>query len=976
MPFSPGTKIGRYEIQSLLGAGGMGEVYLAQDQKLGRKVALKILSRKSATNPQTIRRFTQEARAASSLNHSNIAHIYEIDETEELNLISMEYVDGITLRQRVVNGHLTLREALNISIQVASALAAAHAAGIIHRDIKAENVMVTADGHIKVLDFGLAKHIDLKSELTDAGETTVSKVSTAPGIVMGTISYMSPEQARGQEVDHRTDIWSLGVLMYEMICARTPFDAPTSSDVIAAILHNEPPPLARYARGVPETLEWIVMKALTKNPDGRYQTAKELIVDLEKLKGVIEFEAALELSISNDGFRIPERISERISQSLRASISQTGQIQPAQQTSSAEYIVSRIKRHKGWAAIILSVVLVAVIGSILFVWSVKRPASGPSPQRSLMRLTFDSDLQTGRATLQSSPAWSPDGKYIAYSSNRLNPEDFNIWVQQIDGGNPVQVTKSSFHDLQPDWSPDQKSIVFRSERGPNSGLFIIPALGGMERKVSPFGYRPKWAPDGSKIMFLDTGDRLFDYPRLYVKLPDDSEPKEISTHMGEESGIKQGSVAWHPDSRRISFLSSSGDFWTVPIAGGQPVKSEIAPNVQKQMKDSAVDLGNFRWDASGQYLYFEGRSKSVTDIWKITIDPASLRWISGPERLTTGLGRIADIALSPDGKRMAYSTFDQKTHIWLMPFDSRTGRIREKLEDGAKTITPDEVDPIFSDLSRDGKRLVYGARRPGSEKQELWVKALDGSREEMLQADDFVRFFPRWSPDSKSIAYSRFRVQENQRHGPIFILDAAGGEEKPLTTDGNILDYAYDWSRDGQSILATTNRRAFERWEICLFPLRAAPHAETQMQILATDPEYNLWSPRFSPDGQWISYVAQKVKGASASVIYVIPTSGGQPIRITDENAWCDWPRWSSDGKTIYFVSNFGTSFLNVWGVKFDSAQQQPAGKPFQVTSLGSPNHLIPPRLSFMEMSLDQTHLALPITEITGSIWVLDNLSE
>ena len=978
MPFDAGTKIGRYEIQSLLGAGGMGEVYLALDEKLGRKVALKILSRKPSNSPQTIRRFTQEARAASSLNHSNIAHIYEIDELEDLNLIAMEYVDGMTLRQRVASASLTLREALNISIQVAGALAAAHAAGIIHRDIKAENVMVTADGHIKVLDFGLAKHIDIKSELTDPGASTVSKVSTAPGIVMGTINYMSPEQARGQTVDSRTDIWSLGVLMYEMICARTPFDAPTSSDVIAAILHNEPSPLARFARNVPETLEWIVMKALTKNPDGRYQTAKELIADLEKLKSLMEFEAALELSVSNDGFSIPERISERISNSLRASASHTASITPALPTSSAEYIVNRIKRHKVWAAIITGVALCAVVGAVAALWFFKREPDNASPQRSfsprrLMRLPYDSDIQSGHATLQSTPSWSPDGKFIAYSSNRLNEEDFNIWVQQVDGGNPVQVTRSPYHDLQPDWSPNGSSIVFRSERGEQGGLFIIPVLGGIERKVSSFGYRPRWSPDGSKILFLDTGDRLFDYPRLFVKALDDSQPVEISTDVGDHSGIKQGAVAWHPDSKQISFISPDGVFWTVSTTGGPPVKSEIASSVREQMKESAVDLGNFCWDASGKYLYFEGRSRGVTDIWRFTVD-SQLRWINGPDKLTTSTGRIGDIALSSDGKRLAFITTDQKTRIWLLPFDARTGQAKAKQADGARAVTSDGIDPLFSDISRDGKKLVFGARRPGSEKQELWVKALDGSHEQMLQADDLVRFFPRWSPDSKTLAYSRFRVENNnQRSGAMFLLDAGGGEERLVTSNGAALDYAYDWSSDGQWLLAATNRRDSQRWEIGLFPLRAAPRAEAEMRIMASDTEYNLWAPRFSPDGQWISYVAQKGKGARASVIYVIPAQGGTPVRITDETAWCDWPRWAPDGKTIYFVSNFNSSFLSVWGIKFDPVQQQVVGKPFQVTSFGSPIHMIPPRLSHMEMALDQTQLIIPITEITGNIWIMDN---
>ncbi|PYS46012.1 MAG: hypothetical protein DMF68_20610, partial [Acidobacteria bacterium] len=264
MTITPGTKLGRYEIRSALGAGGMGEVYLAQDTRLERTVALKILPAEVAKDQGRMRRFVQEARAASALNHPNVAHIYEIEDVDGHHFIAMEFIEGETLRQHIARSQLALPEALDISVQVAAALAAAHAAGIIHRDIKPENIMVRRDGYVKVLDFGLAKLTEHPTT-ADAEAPTKALVNTDPGAVMGTVGYMSPEQARGQIVDARTDIWSLGVVLYEMVAGRAPFEGATQGDVMTAILSKEPPLLARYMREVPGALEWIVTKALTKD---------------------------------------------------------------------------------------------------------------------------------------------------------------------------------------------------------------------------------------------------------------------------------------------------------------------------------------------------------------------------------------------------------------------------------------------------------------------------------------------------------------------------------------------------------------------------------------------------------------------------------------------------------------------------------------------------------------------------------------
>src|SRR5689334_21588560 len=352
-------KVGHYRILEKLGAGGMGEVYLAEDMKLGRKVAIKILSEEYTTNKDRLHRFELEASAASNLNHPNILTIHEVGTDDGRHYIATEYIDGVTLRHKATGSPLEIPEILDIAMQVASALEEAHAAGIVHRDIKPDNIMVRRNGYVKVLDFGLAKLTETVDRTpSDAEASTRVMVQTDAGVVMGTSHYMSPEQARGRPVDARSDIWSLGVVIYELVAGRTPFEGETSTDVIVAITQKEPPPLARFAPNVPAELEWIVMKALRKDRDERYQTIKELLTDLRRLKQRLEFESELERSVPS-GFtssRIGEplvapTIPERVVPTVEKTVSHV---------SSAEYIAGEIKRHKLAAAV---VVLLLIVGT-------------------------------------------------------------------------------------------------------------------------------------------------------------------------------------------------------------------------------------------------------------------------------------------------------------------------------------------------------------------------------------------------------------------------------------------------------------------------------------------------------------------------------------------------------------------------------------------------------------------------------------
>ena len=368
-----GTKLGRYEIRSKIGEGGMGEVYLAQDTKLDRKVALKILPADVAADQTRMRRFIQEAKAASALNHPNILTIYEIGQTDSTHFIATEYIEGETLRHHLPSA-MRLNEVLDICVQVAGALAAAHAAGIIHRDIKPENIMLRRDGIVKVLDFGLAKLTErLPPDSVDAEAATKALVQTEPGVVMGTVAYMSPEQARGLAVDARTDIFSLGVVIYEMVAGRAPFGGATRSDLIVALLERDPPPLARFTPEAPAELERLVMKTLAKDRDERYQTAKDLLIDLKRLKQKLVVDAEIERSAPPEEFRVPPsggRLSSAESSppkggTLNGAAAQTA-VDGSGATSSAEYIVSEIKRHKKSAGLTLATLAIVAAAAVFF----------------------------------------------------------------------------------------------------------------------------------------------------------------------------------------------------------------------------------------------------------------------------------------------------------------------------------------------------------------------------------------------------------------------------------------------------------------------------------------------------------------------------------------------------------------------------------------------------------------------------------
>ncbi|MBI1765375.1 MAG: PD40 domain-containing protein, partial [Acidobacteria bacterium] len=889
------------------------------------------------------------------------------------HFIATEFVAGETLRQRIACGRLPMAAALDVAMQVSAALSAAHEAGIIHRDIKPENIMLRRDGYVKVLDFGLAKLIEAPG-MDSAEEAAHSAFTTTPGLVMGTPAYMSPEQARGVKVDARTDLFSLGVVLYEMLTGKAPFAGTTAADVIAALLEREPAPLALSGLDASETQEWIVSKALRKDRDERYQTAKELRDDLKRLKQKLERQA--ETSYASGAVMPESGLTTNIMTPVGERAVTTNPSEAVTTASSAEFLLTSLLQHKRGVAVSLVALLVVISALGYGAYRLLQSAPGATPpatQRALTQLTFG-------AGLQSEPTWSPDGRFIAYSSDRGG--NFDIWVQQVSGGNPVQVTKTPAHDWQPDWSPDGNSLAFRSERE-GGGLFVVPVLGGNERKVAAFGYRPQWSPDGTQLLFYSSNlKNVTAPPKIYVVGLDGAPPREVLASLtGEFPGRLR--VAWHPDGQRLSLWGEHHQaglsFWTVTLAApasGPPVKSEFSPQVAAQIKTASVDLFDFRWARTGRALYFEGVSRGVRNLWKVEVEPASLRWTNGPERLTTGAGLDTDITLSPDGKKLAFTTRSEHTRLWSLPFNAATGQLRG----AGQPVTPVGLNTQGFDLTRDGKKLVFLVQR--AEQRELWEKYFaDGSEKMLLAGDEYTRSAPRWSRDGLRVAYVRSRPPSPERsqqytfnfEHAIVVLNEDSNNEQVLTAAHPRQGWPWDWTADQSAILASSGRQTPEHWGLFLFPLAAAPQAETQKQLLAARPAYDAFNARFSPDERWVCFIGVNRTDAGDAGLYAVPAQGGAWVRLTEGKFYDDKPRWSPDGQAFYFISN-RSGFFNVWGRRFDPQAGQPVGEAFRVTNFESPGQMIPPTVVQIELALAADRLVAPIMEVAGSVWILENV--
>jgi serine/threonine protein kinase/Tol biopolymer transport system component len=882
-------QIGHYQILSLLGRGGMGEVYLAQDSRLGRKVALKLLPASFTQDAERVRRFEQEAKSASALNHPNIITIYEVGQVEAAHFMVTEYIDGQTLRQRMQSA-MKLRKVLDIAIQVASALSAAHAAGIVHRDIKPENIMLRRDGYVKVLDFGLAKLTEKRraGQAADTEASTREGIDTAPGVVMGTVTYMSPEQARGEEVDARSDIFSLGTVLYEMVAGRRPFEGGTGGEVISAILNQEPLPLLRYSREATAELERIVSKALRKDREERYQVVKDLLLDLKSLKEEMEFQAKLtraaqpdssgEAGVTTSG-RQPEVTGSK-------QTAQTGG--RAQSTSSAEYLISGIKQHKRGVALGLGALLLIAsgiaFGLYYFIGQRQTTPLAPLQTMKMTRLT-----NTGKIT---TAAVSPDGKYVAYALRDGGEQ--SLWLRQITPSSNVQIVAPAEVDYTGlTFSRDGDYLYYVK----GAALYQMPVLGSDARKlIADVGGPVTFSPNGQQLAFARYDPSQGEAALMRANADGSGEQKLAVRHR--PYWIIEESPAWSPDGEIVTFSTINVD------ASGQ-YNSVVAVRAADG-KETTITTQRWRhipslaWlpDGSGLVMIARDRASapgSPYQIWQLSYPDGEAH------RITNDFYSYRSVSLTADSRTLITVQEEALTNLWVTrPGESdRARQITSKL---GRSYSTDGGD---MDWTPDGK-IVYQSRASGN--SNIWMTEPDGSHQKQLTLAPNSDECPSSSPDGRYIVFDSFRA------GPpnIWRMDLDGSNPRRLTSSS--WDQWPDCSPDGKWVVYSSNSSGKTTlWKVAI-------EGGTPVQITNKYSDY----PAISPDGKLIACHYKPDQTDSPATIAVIPFEGGEPVKVL--SIPLSPVRWTSDGSALTYIDT-RKGISNLW------SQPLAGGRPKQLTN-------------------------------------------
>ena len=850
-----GQTLSHYQILSWLGRGGMGEVYLAEDTRLGRRVALKLLPTAFSQDAERVRRFEREARAASALNHPNIITIHEISTEGDTHFIATEYIEGETLRAHLANQSASFKTVLEIAIQIASALEAAHTAGIIHRDIKPENVMIRPDGLVKILDFGIAKLAAMRKE-----EAETARPSTLPGMIVGTANYMAPEQAQGKAVDARNDIFSFGIVFYEMLTGRRPFAGETALESISSMLKDEPPPLRQMLPAVPSELERIVTKTLRKDREERYQTAQDLLLDLKEARRDLEFHDQWERSTA-----LPQDAAE--TQLLSATPTNENQNQA---TSSAEYLVTQVKHHK-FIYLTFAVLLMAGIGFGIYRYSDRAPINNPFESVKITKIT-DSGKVGGVVAL------SRDGKWLVYSIRE--GEKASVWLKQ------VAIPESNTQIVPPApvkyrgfaFSPDGNYLYYTVEEGAlsNCTLYQMPVLGGgtARKLMSGINGGVSFSPDGKQITY-GVENLADDESILMVANADGSEQRRLVMLKGnDEIGSSRG--RWSPDGKSIAVFVGTNNPLTRELATVSVATGEITRLATHKFSE----FGLWEWLPDGKSFVVLAREKPAhnNSFWLISYPSEEA------QKITNDLNNVfSAMSLAAEANILATVQSSVTANIWIASVGDATRATQ--VTAGSNQVGDPQWTP-------DGK-LVYN--RGLGDNQDIYLIDPRGGSPKRLTSN-YINRSPRVSPDGRYIVYFSFQAGSPS----IWRMDIDGSNPKQLTTQFSLTPSI---SPNGQEVIYEVGVDTLRIWKVGI---------DGGQPVQLTDQESRL--PVFSPDGKHFACLWWDDPNAPPKIA-IIPSTGGKPVKTFALKG--GGYRWMPDGRSLaYFARKDGVD--NIWSQPID----------------------------------------------------------
>jgi eukaryotic-like serine/threonine-protein kinase len=827
-----GQTISHYRVTAKLGAGGMGEVYRATDTRLGREVAVKVLLSSFSGDAQRMARFEREAQLIASLNHPGIASIFGLEESKGIRGLIMELVEGPTLAERLRQGSIPLDEALHIAKQIADSLEYAHEHGIIHRDLKPSNVKVTADGSVKLLDFGLAKAMEGDTAADISNSPTISVAATQAGIILGTAPYMSPEQARGKPVDRRADIWAFGVLLFEMLTGQPLYGGTTMSEILARVIEREPD-LHRLPLTIPAPIRQLIRQCLTKNPR-------------QRLRDIGDARLALEEYLANPS----------------AAQSSTGTTGPAAQSGSTRLLV--------W--LFGGVVLGALIAGTT-VWRLRSSATRPP----IMQFSAVTNF-TG---LDAQPSFSPDGRSVAFLSNRSG--QFEIWVGLVTGGSPVRITNDANLKARPHWSPDGSKIAY--SRLNESGLWdvwTVPALGGTPRKLFNNAVDAVWSPDGTSLVYADASTR-----RLWICNALGSNARALTQPERQTIHLEP---SFSRDGRRIVFVRRSsgpyGEIAWVDVSSGR---------VENVTDDKSLALSPV-WSVDNKFIYFASTRGGTMNLWKVSEHGGT------PVPITAGRGEDSELDLSPDGQRIVFASHRSIINLQEVPVDSTT-------ETDRRWLTIDASRNSFAPAcSPDGRHIAYFTSRKGAENEPIWVMDADGSNPVKLVEDSELNIFPRWTPDSQSIVFaSRVRGIVSPFGLRLRRLSLSGTAPEELHLEPFDPSWG-DVAPDGRLVFRSQKNGEVEVFDSKDNKTRTVDSARGNIL-------------RWAPDGRHIaSTIAAREDGDPEAGVWLFDVDGGEPRQVF--RGWAPFYTWAGPDELLVVEGKPDLSAI-LWRVHLDGSPPQ-----------------------------------------------------